>query len=525
MPDRLPHRLPEPALSPDTSRRLRERFLDLDFTTGGVRALLGDEAHSALTRGEPEAPYRATRGAAELGTLVRLFLLGGTEPERDVEGALGRADGLVGEGLLARDGDGVRAALDLRPYGEGGDGGGLADADWYVLSDLDTPASRQDRDHVTGVGGASLTLAASMVRRPVLGTLDLGTGCGVQTLHASRFSSVRIATDVADRALAIAASTFALSDVTDVELLKGPWLDPVSDREFDTIVSNPPFVPGPPRVDYVYRDSGRAGDEALAALLADLPGRLVPGGVAQLLGSWLHVLGEDWPDRVARWIPPGCDAWVLQREVTDPAMHVGVWQRDAGLDLSSPHARAQAATWLDWMEGERVEGVGFGFLLLRRRKDGRDGTVVVEDLPGEHSGLGDEMTGWLDRIDWLHEHGSDEALLGSRLTLTPTAVLEQYSVPASGEDRGWAEAGSAVVRADGPRWRHEVDAPAAALLAGCRGELPLEELLALLSFAHDRPVDELVAATLPAVREFVRHGVLLPVEGWATVPRRRGERT
>jgi hypothetical protein len=521
----VPERLPPPALPLELCQWLRGRFLHLDFTTGGVRALLGDEAHSALSRGEPEAPTRATRGAGELGTLVRLFLLGGTEPESDVEGALGKVDRYVAAGLLSRADDGLRAALDLRPYGEGGDANELADADWYVLSDLDTPASRQDRDHVTGVGGASLTLAASMVRRPVLGTLDLGTGCGVQTLHASRFSTALVATDVADRALAMARSTFALSDVHTAELLKGPWLEPVSDREFDNIVSNPPFVPGPPRVDYVYRDSGRAGDEALAALLADLPGRLMPGGVAQLLGSWLHVRGEDWPDRVAGWIPKGCDAWILQREVTDPAMHVGVWQRDAGLDLSSPDARAQAAAWLDWMEGERVEGVGFGFLLLRKRKDGREGTVVVEDLPGDHSGLGEEMTGWLDRVDWLHEHTSDEALLGTRLNLAPTAVLEQYSVPASGDDRGWADAGSAVVRADGPRWRHEVDAPAAALLAGCRGELPLEELLTLLSFAHDRPIDELVRATLPAVREFVRHGVLLPVDGWAPVPRWRGQRS
>ena len=31
----------------------------------------------------------------------------------------------------------------------------------------------------------------------------------------------------------------------------------------------------------------------------------------------------------------------------------------------------------------------------------------------------------------------------------------------------------------------------------------------LLAFAHDRPVDAIVAAALPAVRELVRHGVLV----------------
>ena len=121
-----------------------------------------------------------------------------------------------------------------------------------------------------------------------------------------------VGTDLAPRALAMAALSCTLSGV-EVELREGPWLAPVAGERFDQIVSNPPFVPGPPRVDYVYRDSGRAGDTALAALLGDLPGHLNPGGIAQLLGSWLHVRGQDWPDRVRSWLPPGVDAWILQR--------------------------------------------------------------------------------------------------------------------------------------------------------------------------------------------------------------------
>jgi hypothetical protein len=136
-------------------------------------------------------------------------------------------------------------------------------------------------------------------------------------------------------------------------------------------------------------------------------------------------------------------------------------------------------------------------------------TVVVEDLLGDVADpLGPEVAGWLDRVDWLRAHAADDALLGARLAVADGVVLETWSEPG---DEGWTTAGSAVARLDGPRWRHEVDAPAAALLAGCRGALPLDELLELLSFAHDRPVDALVAATLPAVRELVRHGLLVPV--------------
>ena len=136
-------------------------------------------------------------------------------------------------------------------------------------------------------------------------------------------------------------------------------------------------------------------------------------------------------------------------------------------------------------------------------------TVVVEDLPDDLTDpLGPEVAGWLDRVDWLRAHATDDALLDARLRLTDGVVLERY---ATAGDDGWVEEGTVVARAEGPRWRHEVDEPAAALLAGCRGALPLRDIVELLAFAHDRPVDALVAAALPAVREMVRHGLLEPL--------------
>ena len=144
-----------------------------------------------------------------------MLLLGSVEPDAAVAAALAPlapADAAAA-GLLRRDGGGWAAALDLRPHGadEGGE--------WWVLSDLD--ARRQERDHVTGVGGASLTLASATPRTPVGTVLDLGTGCGVQALHAARHARAVTATDVAPRALAMARATFALNDL-DVELLDGP---------------------------------------------------------------------------------------------------------------------------------------------------------------------------------------------------------------------------------------------------------------------------------------------------------------
>ena len=75
-------------------------------------------------------------------------------------------------------------------------------------------------------------------------------------------------------------------------------------------------------------------------------------------------------------------------------------------------------------------------------------TVVVEDLPDDLTDpLGPEVAGWLDRVDWLRAHATDDALLDARLRLTDGVVLERY---ATAGDDGWVEEGTVVARAEGP---------------------------------------------------------------------------
>ena len=494
-------------------RGLRTALVRMGFTVDRVAALLGPAARAALDRGETTPARRAVRDAGEAGTLIRLFLLGDPVPRDEVAAALEPADvdEAVSAGLLTdRDGQ-VSAALDLRPHGDAA----VPDAaPWWVLSDLEVdPAGRTaDREHVLGTGAASLSLARATVRRPVDTLLDVGTGCGVQVLHCSGHARRMTATDVSTRALDMARVTLALSGV-DAELLDGPWLEPVAGRRFDQIVSNPPFVPGPPQVDHVYRDSGLGGDGASALLVGRLPGFLTEGGVAQLLASWL-ITSDDWTERPRTWLaeaadaaaPGGLDAWVVQRDVADPALHVGTWLRDAGVDPASPEGTALSERWLDFLEGEGVHAIGFGFVTLRRTAPDVEGTVVCEDLRQSHDDpLGPEIEAWLDRTAFLARHPG-EALLDTRPRVPETVALERGLVPT---DEGWSEVAATLVRLDGPQWRHDVDELGAALLAGCRGYLPLRDLLELLALAHGRDADELAEATLPVVRDLVRHGMLV----------------
>ncbi|GHF64764.1 methylase of polypeptide subunit release factors [Amycolatopsis bartoniae] len=490
-----------PEFSDDLCARLREAFQRTQYDADGVLAVLGGAAHAALGRNEPELAYRASRDAGDLGTLIRLFLLGSAEPAKEAEAALAPVplEDALAVGLVRGDGELLRAGLDVRPHGD-------EQGEWWVVSDLDSEllGGEVPPEHVLGVGHASLSLIRATVRRPVGTLLDLGTGCGVQALHAARHAGRVTATDLSERALALADATFRLNEL-DVELLRGEWFAPVARRRFDQIVCNPPFVVGPPRVDYTYRDSGLAGDDASGLVVRQLPAFLSDGGVGQLLASWLHVEGEDWADRVTRWLPRGTDAWFVQRDVADPGLYVGTWLRDAGIDPRSPEGRAKAGAWLDWFAEHKVQGVGFGFVTLRRAEVDHP-TVVCEDLRQAYDDpLGPEAGAWLDRVTWLREHGDE--LLDTRFRVPPTVLLESVAGP--GEE-GWETTIRRLHRTDGPGWQHEVDELATALLAGCQGALPLSDLLELLSFAHGGSVEDLEEAALPMIRELVRHGMVEP---------------
>src|SRR5207237_3399021 len=111
------------------TERLRQALLAADFTADGLLDLLGAPAYAALARSETVPALRATRGDGPLETLVRLFLLQRPVAERRAAAALPVADCLA-YGWLVRDGDEVRATVDMRPYGGPGGPG------WWIVSAL-----------------------------------------------------------------------------------------------------------------------------------------------------------------------------------------------------------------------------------------------------------------------------------------------------------------------------------------------------------------------------------------------------
>jgi hypothetical protein len=469
------------------------------------------------------AALRATAETDPLATLIRVFVCGQVEPEAAVAAALAPlpVTEALAAGLVEPYADGLRQAVDLEPYGElsaepanpaakpGGE-------DWWVVSDLPAgsrPGQPLRPDHVLGIGGASTTLADATIRRPVGSALDLGTGCGVQALHLSTHAGSVTATDLSPRALRFAATTAALSG-QHWELLGGDLTEPVAGRRFDLVVSNPPFVVGPPAgggrgpVRYTYRDSGRAGDGLSTELAAAAPGLLTDGGIMQYLANWAHVAGEDWGDRVAGWVAgTGLDAWVIQREVADPVAYVNMWLTDA----NEEHDAARAAEWLDWFDAHKIEAVGFGLVTLRN--SGHDDPVVrVEDLRQRvEPPFGDRIAAWFGRQDWLRDRDLD-GLLDARYQAAGGLRLRQEASPAEEAAGGWVVDRQVLAMEHGLRWVEEIDPLVLALVSGCHGEVPLRAQLTLLAAAHQVAEEELAEAAVPVVAHLVERGILVPCE-------------
>lgn len=488
----------------DTVDRLGDDLRAAGYDADGVPRLLGPSANRALARGEFPPALRATRERTPLGVLVRLFLLGRSESAADVAAALPRTglERALAAGVLERvDGDDVRAGLDVRPHADD-------TAEYLVVSDLDsdTRPGPVRTDHVLGIGQASITLARQVIREPVDRALDLGTGCGIQALHLGPHARRIVATDVNLRALALAAATARLNGQR-WDLREGSLFEPVSDETFDLIVSNPPFVIGTGEAAFTYRDSGMVGDSVCAALVAGTRDRLNPGGTAQFLANWMVRDDGDWRGRVGDWVQrAGCEAWVVQRELADPAEYVGLWLADSG-EAGSAAATATAERWLDWFAAERVTGIGMGSITLRR-SDSADPAITLDELTGPGDELsGPEVAAFLARRAWVLAR-SDRELLATRLSLAPDAILEHRSV--AGHE-GWLPVLRMLQRAGGPGATLQLDEWGEALLAGCTGLAPLALQIELLAAVHGLDEDALAAAVLPSVRVAATRGLLHPV--------------
>ncbi|REE96953.1 DUF7059 domain-containing protein [Thermomonospora umbrina] len=470
--------------------RVRSAFDGAGYTVDGVRGLLGPMAGGALAREEVVPALRVTSGGSPLEVFTRLFWLQVPVSEALVPGA---AD-LVAAGLVERSGGELRALLHVEPVeGSDGDHLGHAVSDPKVRPGAGTTLRA---DHVVGTGGASAGLARLVIHRAVDNALDLGTGCGVQALHLADRADRITATDVNPRALRLARMSFALSGLDAVELVEGSLFEPVEGRRFDLIVSNPPFVISPGG-GLTYRESGLPGDDVCRRLVAEAPTLLNEGGWCQLLANWLHIEGRPWDERVGEWFPPGCDAWAVQRDVQDPAEYAELWLRDS-CEVGTPEYAARYEAWLDSFERQRVTGVGFGWITLRRTDDERP-VVRVEEL--RHA-VDQPVGAYIERIlDGMTAARKFSTGCAQGLRAAVDLVQEQIGPPgAEDPERIVLRQTTGLRRAAG------VGTVEAALAGVCDGSMPLPPLVEAIAELMGLPAEQVRDHTDAVLPELIADG-------------------
>ncbi|MFL6107864.1 MAG: methyltransferase [Marmoricola sp.] len=479
--------------------RLRDALTAADYTYDSVAELIGTTAQAALGRNETMPGLRATTGGSPIETLTRMWLLQATVPADAAEAALpGLVDDLCAAGILERSVSEVAARVDLRPYGTDGQHGG----NLWVTSDLtpglDGGPQKVGPDHVLGISPAATSLAELTVRTPVGTALDLGTGCGVQSLHLAEHVQRVVATDVNARALWLTKLNADLNGVR-LDIRNGSFFEPVAGELFDLVVTNPPFVISPATGQrLVYRDSGIPGDRVVEDIVRTIPKHLNPGGTGQVLANWAIRGDQPWDERLASWMSEGCDAWVVQREILDLPSYVELWLKDAGLH-GAPEYAARYDTWLSWFSDLGIEAVGFGWISLRN-SGSTNPDVRLEDWRWEvEQPLGPEIERHFARVAELREL-SDEALLASRPVLARDVVQETFG-PA-----GAADPSQIVLRRQtGMRRAEQVDTVTAALAGAADGDLSVAQLLnAIGELVGEVDVQE----RLEQVRALVRDGFL-----------------
>jgi methylase of polypeptide subunit release factors len=405
---------PDPRAAEQLGKALRR----VRYSETSISDLLDDEAYS----GDPEdLPMHLRRlPDSKLATVIRAFFLGVPVPTADAERALGRAAvEAAGATGLAEVGKELVPGARILPVDE-----------LLIAADGYSRGTHDPEDYVAAYSPTSHVCASLTPRHRVARALDVGTGSGAQAVLAAAHADHVVATDVNPRALEYTLLNAALNGMSNLEVRRGSFFEPVDGETFDLITCNAPYVVSPERR-WTYRDAGREGDEVSELVVKDAADHLAEGGYATLLVSWLGHDEESADERVLEWAEgTDCDSWILVGWESDALDHAAGWNSHLAGDSK---AYSQAIDdWTRYLERLGAGWVSEGAVLLHRRP-GRTYTVRAdsfdEDTLEEAS---DQIRRAFAARAWLAELDGRASLLDARLGLAAPMRLERELEPRRG---------------------------------------------------------------------------------------------
>jgi hypothetical protein len=160
--------------------------------------------------------------------------------------------------------------------------------------------------------------------------------------------------------------------------------------------------------------------------------------------------------------------------------------------------------WLDDFGSRGVAAIGFGVITLRRPETGRSAVLhrceeIRTTLDG---GLGETVAATLAASSWLADH---EDLSGQRLTVSGDVTEERFGLP------GAEDPAVILLRQGGGLGRVvRADTALAGFVGACDGELTAGQIIGALAVLLAEPAADLATRLLPAARDLVADGLLIP---------------
>ena len=402
----------------------------------------------------------------------------------------------------------MRALFDLRPHAATLPGG---DHEWWVVSDLGEVQTGKPLadDHVLGIGGATLTLLEMTVRERVDSALDVGCGCGIQALYLATHADRVVATDLSSRACALTQFNAALNEAV-IDVREGSLFEPVEGESFDLIVTNPPFVITPDSVRGAaglleYRDGGMDRDNLIRAVLRRAPACMNEGGTLQMLANWEIPADRNpdtqWSWRVDSWLDGlPVDAWVVQRDVLDPARYVDMWIRDSGGQLMARADYERAFTsWLADFRSAGTGAIGMGFVALRRLDE-------AEAASGGRRAFDLSLDGHAPRghdVSWALASLRGPELWDTVLTRASDVREERHYVPGSPDPE------LLILHQGGGLGRSvPVSSAVSAVVGASDGELTVGQIASAVAMLTSVEVEDVRAEVEAPLHDLIRWGFL-----------------
>ncbi|HUD54594.1 MAG TPA: methyltransferase [Terracidiphilus sp.] len=484
-------------LHAESAQRLRAFFEETGYTEQNLRKHLGAaELPSRQLRNRARLLDR-TSAPTPLNLLLRWFWIGEEVEHAHAITTIPREilALFLESGLLKPDGDSlVPCAMFLHIDG------------FLVASDHASAIEKGHAELVLWPNPTSKFLSRFAVRRLSRATLDLGTGSGILSLSAARFSEAVVATDLNPRAVACARFNARLNGIETIEVLEGDCFAPVANRRFDLILSNPPFFITP-QAGYLFCDNAMDLDGLCRRLVKEACPYLNEDGYMEMLCEWAQIKGGAWEDRLAEWLEgTGCDAWVMKGLTQDPEEYAQHRIRETSQDLS--HDADAYRSYMDYYRQRGVEAIHDGLIVLRRR-EGKN-FVRMEEVPSTPSGnLGELILSTFAAHDLVRAYDTDEKLLGIHPRLSPHARLEQISAATQGRWQGE----SLVLRLiSGFPFHLDLQPLVAEFLVSCDGTKNAAIAIEEFAVRANAPFDRVSIECLALIRKLIERGFMVAAE-------------